>query len=363
VNVIPKLLVLLVMLLGLPLLGIIAAGMPVDPYLEFPPRTRYVTRPPFSWPVFWGLAALTAAAIAPFVYRGITAKPAPPERPEGRDRPFPWWGWAGVAVCCGTWILAWNRFPWLGALQSHTFAPLWLGYILAVNGLVFRRTGRSPLTHHTRAYLSLFPISALFWWFFEYLNRFVQNWHYVGEPFDAWSYFWYATLPFSTVLPAVLATRAWIRSFSWPEAKFRGFLPVRVRHPRGLAWGVLALAGAGLACIGVLPGALFPLLWISPLLILISLETLFSERHVFSPVTRGAWDGVVTAALAALICGFFWEMWNVYSHARWVYSIPYVHRFQLFEMPILGYAGYLPFGLECVAVAELFLRRRENGFP
>ena len=40
--------------------------------------------------------------------------------------------------------------------------------------------------------------------------------------------------------------------------------------------------------------------------------------------------------------------------AKWEYSIPYVHRFEIFEMPLVGYAGYLPFGLECAVVAALF---------
>ena len=68
---------------------------------------------------------------------------------------------------------------------------------------------------------------------------------------------------------------------------------------------------------------------------------------------RGDWRPVVSAALAALICGFFWEMWNYYSLARWTYSVPLVQRFPVFEMPLLGYAGYLPFGLECVVAGEL----------
>ena len=62
-------------------------------------------------------------------------------------------------------------------------------------------------------------------------------------------------------------------------------------------------------------------------------------------------------AIAALICGLFWELWNWKSLAHWEYAIPFVHRFELFEMPLLGYAGYIPFGLECVAVADLCLLR------
>jgi hypothetical protein len=46
-------------------------------------------------------------------------------------------------------------------------------------------------------------------------------------------------------------------------------------------------------------------------------------------------------------------MWNFHSLARWEYAIPFVHRFPVFEMPVLGYAGYLPFGLECAAVGRL----------
>jgi len=60
-------------------------------------------------------------------------------------------------------------------------------------------------------------------------------------------------------------------------------------------------------------------------------------------------------AAAALVCGCFWEMWNFYSLAKWKYSNPYVHRFELFEMPVLGYMGYLPFGLLCIEITD-FLR-------
>jgi hypothetical protein len=75
-----------------------------------------------------------------------------------------------------------------------------------------------------------------------------------------------------------------------------------------------------------------------------------------APVFRvepGAWHQICLWALAALLCGFFWEMWNFFSFTKWVYAIPYVNRFHCFEMPLLGYAGYLPFGLECAVIARL----------
>jgi hypothetical protein len=49
-------------------------------------------------------------------------------------------------------------------------------------------------------------------------------------------------------------------------------------------------------------------------------------------------------------------MWNYFSLAKWEYSIPFVHRYQIFEMPLLGYAGYLPFGLECAVIGSMLAR-------
>ena len=46
-------------------------------------------------------------------------------------------------------------------------------------------------------------------------------------------------------------------------------------------------------------------------------------------------------------------MWNYVSLAKWAYSIFCVDRFKLFEMPLPGYAGYLPFGLECLLTLEM----------
>ena len=62
------------------------------------------------------------------------------------------------------------------------------------------------------------------------------------------------------------------------------------------------------------------------------------------------WSLVLRFACAALVCGLCWETWNYYAVAKWVYAVPFVHRFQIWEMPLIGFAGYLPFGVECAAV-------------
>jgi len=350
---------LIMMLLGLPMLGVIVADKEIATYLEFPPQTSYVEHAPFSWPVFIGYAIFTLAWVCPILIR-ILKK----DRREGpapsHASPFPWWGWFGMLFGAVAWILAWSRFPWFAEFQPHTFTPLWVGYIVTINALTYRRTGHCMMYDRPRSFLLLFPVSAAFWWFFEYLNRFVQNWYYVGGQFGPWEYFWYATLPFSTVLPAVMGTQEWLLSFSWPQRRLRDFFSIRFHRPQRAAWTFLCLTGVGLAGIGVWPNFLFPLLWISPLIIIVCLQNIFGETHLFSPLAHGDWRRVLTAALAALICGFLWEMWNGYSLAKWKYNVPFVHRFQIFEMPILGYAGYLPFGLECAVIAGIFMRKEDQ---
>ena len=64
---------------------------------------------------------------------------------------------------------------------------------------------------------------------------------------------------------------------------------------------------------------------------------------------RGDWRLVAAFAVGALVCGFFWEMWNYWAYPKWHYSIPFVQIIHIFEMPLLGYTGYLPFGLEVYA--------------
>jgi hypothetical protein len=196
-------------------------------------------------------------------------------------------------------------------------------------------------------------LSAGFWWLFEHLNQFVNNWHYAGVGADSdWEYFLRATLPFSTVLPAVASTWAWLAGFPRLQAMA---LPPQRGHAT-LPWIALAAGAFALAMIGLRPDLLFPMLWVAPLLVLAGLQHLIAGETVFSPIARGDWRPVVQSALAALVCGFFWELWNWGSLARWHYAVPYVQRFHLFEMPALGYAGYLPFGIVCALVTDLAAR-------
>ena len=343
------------LLCGLPMLGLALGGREPGPYLEFPPLTRYVEHAGFSWLAFLLVGGLAVAVVWPFLLALRGARSS--RHGRAAHRPFPAWGWGGVALTLAGWGVAWTRVPGLAEVQPFTFLPLWFGYILTVNALVAKRTGRCPLTDEPIRYGALFPLSAVFWWFFEYLNRFVQNWAYVGiEEFGALEYVAWSSLAFATVLPAVGATQALLMSFPRLHSGLERGVRLELAGSRGAAVATLVAASLGLAGIGLWPDFTYPLLWLAPLGILIALHTLFGRPHAFVAVARGDWRGVWTWGLAALVCGVFWETWNFYSQAKWVYSVPFVHRWEVFEMPILGYAGYLPFGLECAVVTSLAAR-------
>lgn len=326
------------------------AGRPVAGYLGFPPRTGQVAAAPFSWIVFTAFALPALGAVVLYAAALLRSRPPPSAPPAAA---FPWWGGLGLALAGATWAAAWIEGLVPPAWRGLVFTLLWLGYILAMNALALRRGGDSPLTHRSGWFLCLFPLSAAFWWLFEHLNQFVHNWYYAGAAAESdWDYFLRATLPFSTVLPAVASTWAWLARLPRIDA-----LALPPLHGRAsFTWVALAAGLAALAAIGLWPDLLFPMLWVAPLLVLAGLSRLLTGESPFSALARGDWRPVLQSALAALVCGFFWELWNWGSAAKWHYSIPYVQRFHLFEMPLLGYAGYLPFGIECALVMDLAAR-------
>lgn len=342
-------------LAGAPLLGAYLSEKNLDSLLVFPPTTTSLTfeKAPFSWVAFIFLLAIILLVMLPFIIRIVRAQkgfiPV-----SGKKMPFPWWGWLGLAIMLLGWLLAWTRFPWFESLQTYTFTLPWLGFILLVNALTFSRSGKSLITDRPLFLLLLFAFSAVFWWYFEYLNLLVENWFYVntGELTNR-QFFWYATLPFSTVLPAVISTSELLKTFQKLTAGLHDFFPLRAKNKKMLA-AIFFVAGmAGMVAINFWPDYLYPLLWLSPTAILASAMALAGNTQLFDSLPSGNWKNIFTLALAALICGFFWELWNFYSLTKWMYSVPLVQRFHLFEMPILGYAGYLPFGLQCGLTAIL----------
>jgi hypothetical protein len=268
---------------------------------------------------------------------------------EGADRKykFPVHGWIGIILISVCWPLNWL----LPGLRTHIlFFPLWLGYCLFVDGLVFIRKGHSLLSRDPARYIMLFLLSAPVWWLFELLNLRTQNWFYVGrEWFSDVQYAVLASFSFSTVIPAVFGTAEWIGSFSW-VSKFLKKQPTRKDVH------IIPYIPAGLLLLALLllwPKYFFGFLWISLFFIIDPINYQLGFRSLIAGAHRGDWRPVVSLAVGCLIGGFFWEMWNIYAFPKWIYNVPFVGFWHVFEMPVLGYLGYIPFALELFALYHL----------
>ena len=374
------------MVLGFPLLGAWLGGRNVREFLLFPPPldvpSDYLR---FSWLAVAAVVVCVLAFVAPWLLRA-RAVLAAPTRVVSHPNPFatasvesasitrsdeehqrlrgrvPAWGVAAFGWTAMWWALAWTRWDWFAPLQRYTFFPLWLGFIVTVNAMSQQRTGSCLMRRAPKQWLVLFVVSAGCWWVFEWLNRFVENWHYLGaDGFGPASYAVHATLCFSTVLPAMAAVAEWIASFSGWNRWMVGGPRWRWLETRGAAIALFAAGAAALVGTGVYPRWSYPALWVAPLALFLSATVLTRRRGVAHELAQGDWTRAGTWMMAALICGFFWELWNWHSLAKWIYTVPGVERWHLFEMPALGYAGYLPFGLECLLVAERVVGRRWSG--
>lgn len=334
--------------IGGPLAGALLAGRGLGPLLEFPPRTETWDQPGFSWAAWLAMAVPLGALTAGFV-AGLWRAAAVPAGPPLRR--FPAWGWASVAFLAAAWIAAWTRLDWLSAVQQHTFTPLWVGFVLVVNALTYRRSGHCLLTERPGFLAILAVLSAGFWWMFEILNRVAENWHYrgLGSMGDT-EYFVLATVPFMTVLPAVASSSELLRTY--PRLQSLGF-PQVVADGMAIPAALVATGTAGLVLVGLWPEVAFPFVWLGPAMLLLGLDALNADGGFLGGLRTGDWSAALIPGLAALLCGACWEMWNWQSLAGWEYTVPYVDRFDIFAMPVLGYAGYVPFGVTCGIVIHL----------
>lgn len=356
-----KFIFLLLWMILLPLVG----AYLVDPNsitYRFSPSAILVTSkdqiPPhsISWSFTFFLAlfgAFLAAGFSALLQRGRNRQK---EKlvPEKEIYSFPSWGWiaAGSLLIC--WSVAWWRLDSLKGLNHLAFSSIWFSYIALINALSYRRKGECILLNQPALLLRLFAASIPFWWYFEYLNRFVFNWYYLfNHSSGAFQYIVFGTLAFGTVLPAVISTYEFLRTFPALKLGFDHLPKLSFQNPRIYFSLLFIVSSLILFLLPVFPNQLFLFLWIAPLFLLVGLQGVSGEKQVFSPTAQGNYSTIATAALAALIAGSLWELWNFYSVPKWIYSVPYVNHLKLFEMPLIGYLGYLPFGMECLAIYRL----------
>lgn len=276
------------------------------------------------------------------------------DKPTLRRR-YPLYGYLALGLNGVAWFGSWRTGSPL--LQSLSFFPLWFSFILILDALVKVRTGSSLLTRTPGKFAQMFLFSSLIWWLFELLNQPVGAWHYVsafGYPVGSVFSVALASLNFTIVLPVVMEMAELLCTFQ----ALRPRLPANRIGERASLFIIICLILLGLIFLVlpyVWPRVGFFLMWLSVACLLDPLNNLMGRKSALAHLKARDWRFFVTLPLAALLCGFFWEMWNYFSLPKWQYVIPYVGFAKVFEMPILGYTGYLPFAIELFALYQFLL--------
>lgn len=236
-------------------------------------------------------------------------------------------------------------------ISEHSFFPLWLGFVLTINGASKYLFKKSLLGKMKRRFILLFLISIPFWWMFEIINLHLQNWYYLfPRPVGQIEYLVRASISFSTVIPAVLSTaflfEEILKKTKWLK-KRKVYFSLYLPHV-SIIFGILLLT-----LTIALPRIAFPFTWISLFFVFDPINYLEGKPSILKEVKDGNWTIPVSIAASTLFTGFFWEFWNFYSMPKWQYSLPFVNFLRIFEMPTLGFLGYPFFGLELYSFVNL----------
>jgi hypothetical protein len=233
------------------------------------------------------------------------------------------------------------------------FTPIqWTGLILLLDGLVKRRRGVSLIADHFREFLLLCAISVGSWLVFEGYNVLLKNWRYLNLPDNLWirypGYVW----AFATISPGMFLIYETLSDMlPGEDGGHRPRLPDRVFWP-------LVLFGAACLVVPLLwPSThMTPLVWIGFAFFLDPINGRLGERSILSEFFTGHPRSLTILFLTGLVAGLLWEFWNYWALARWEYDVPYFGHWKLFEMPVFGFLGFMPFTIESFAIYR-FVRR------
>lgn len=356
---------LLLTLMGIALLPYIGAKIhfngefPTN-YFEFPTLTA-APKAGFSWTVFILIGISFFLTIVLYIYPRIFGFKKPPPAtitavPKVR---LPKWFWIGLILWAGSLIAMWGHFSSPRWLVDWSIIPLFWGFTFMLDGWVYvRKGGKSIIKDRPKEMVGIGMASIGGWLIFEWLNFFVgENWLYPkGDLIPKVEFFMYALIGSAGLFPMAFE---WYSLFNTlPNFRNKYNLGPKVHIPK---WGrilLLLLAFASLFASSFYPDYLFFTLWTSPLIILAIVLSFLDIWTPFNAIKKGNWTPLLLIALTYLLQGFLCESWNYFSadHSGggigltydpdyWVYSIPYVNAYHIFEMPLLGYMGYLPFGI------------------
>ena len=259
-----------------------------------------------------------------------------------RRHPLANYGWLGLIGLMLAELLMFRGFEPVAVY----FTPIaWTCYILLVDAAVLALSGHSRIHDEPRDFALLTLLSVPLWLIFEAYNLHLQNWTYVGVP-EPWplsmlGYGW----SFATITPGIFETADLVEAFGW----FRRGEPIAFS---ALARRVMIAVGAISLLLPLITPHhtsryLFAFVWIGFVFLLDPINYQLGLPSLIGDFANGRRSRFYSLLISGFICGWLWEFWNYWAAAKWYYIFPILQEWKIFEMPLPGYLGFLPFALEC----------------
>jgi len=252
---------------------------------------------------------------------------------------------AGLLLSGASWN---DLFAAHSVVNQETLTPalrtslMLLFYVLLVNHVVKRFTGKSPFEVQRNYFLAVAGASALLGWLLSYMNLYVSSWTVAQDNPLLVQILLYTPI-FALLAPAVLLTRSLLAVF--PGVLKSLAFSARFTPPENerLMFILLPLALIGLLGGASWPAQLFWLFWLAPLLLLLALQLLWNESTIFSGLKTGDWGRVVCTAFS----GFF-----VCNLAVTSYQMNASLQINL-SSPWWVQAHFVLFGLLCLQLSDV----------
>lgn len=248
---------------------------------------------------------------------------------------------------------------------------LWTALILSFDGIIYRNKKKSLIK--SGSIIPMAIISIVSWWIFEWFNIFLANWKYYDLIQPLWvryiGYFW----AFATIIPGILLTYGVLNSV------FRGFRGKTLKVLRPLLVSMF-LTGLLFLIIPVIPFSMYfsnraadinlfiflqwaantyfaeftaAFVWLGFFLILEPLNYAMGNRCLLRSMSEGNYKPLAVLSITGMLDGFLWEFWNYWAFSKWKYTVPILGDIKLFEMPVLGYLGFVAFAWELYNMISL----------
>lgn len=237
----------------------------------------------------------------------------------------------------------------------------WTGLLFLLDGILHRpnhcdpEAWYSPIRARPWRFAAIYLLSIPVWLVFDWVNFwFIDAWRYHGLPEDIFIRYAGYFLAFGAICPCMFLIADIVQRKGL--ARLRG----PALDPGPAICVILVLVGGVMAYYPFLVrdpvGSLT--LWLGWFFLLDPINERLGAPSIFGDWRQGRYGRTASLMVGGAACGLLWEFWNYWAITKWTYNLPFLGSLEdvsYFEMPAIGFLGFLPFALECWAMVQTIL--------